>query len=376
VIKKAQQRNDAGTRTESVRRFDRGELSRPVKRPNGWLDAEGFISRTGIQEYRRADGTVEREYRPPEEVFAPAALASFAFVPLTNDHPAEGALDATNTQRYQVGTVVAPHQDGDRARAQLLITDASTIAAMEEGKTELSCGYTCELEECPGVAPNGERYDAIQRNIRGNHVALVAVGRAGPEIRVRMDSTDAAMVPSAISDESHGDAMKRKIRVDGVEIEVDEMTAQLFERSQKAAADALAAARSDAEKATARADALDKELTKAKAELATAPAKAREAIAARVALETKAGEILGEVKFDGLSDIEIKRQVAEHVHELDLKGKSDDYVNVSYDMALKQFVEDDAPESAPFQRADGGGRDIVAEARAKFTEHLNKIQPR
>ena len=57
---------------------------------------------------------------------------------------------------------------------------------MERGKLEISCGYTCDTEEKPGTHPIWGDYDAIQRNILGNHVAIVDQGRAGTA-KVRMD---------------------------------------------------------------------------------------------------------------------------------------------------------------------------------------------
>ena len=79
-------------------------------------------------------------------------------------------------------------KDGEFVAGELLVTDADLIKKLEDGAArELSCGYNCDLDEKPGVTADGLRYDAIQRNIRGNHVAVVPKGRAGPEARVRMD---------------------------------------------------------------------------------------------------------------------------------------------------------------------------------------------
>lgn len=166
-------------------------LSKPVRLSNGFLRAEGYLTRAGIFVYRDAQGNTVREFRPPEEVFHPDSLASFALVPVTNDHPSE-LLTADNAKQYAVGSVsevVTP--DGDKVRASLMITDSATIEALEAGKSELSCGYTADVELTPGVW-QGQKYDAVQRNIRGNHVALVDAGRAGPACAIRMDAAGAA----------------------------------------------------------------------------------------------------------------------------------------------------------------------------------------
>jgi len=61
---------------------------------------------------------------------------------------------------------------------------SSTLAALiQAGKRELSAGYRCIYDMTAGVW-NGLRYDAIQRNIRGNHLALVTEGRMGPDVAV------------------------------------------------------------------------------------------------------------------------------------------------------------------------------------------------
>lgn len=172
-----------------AQRLDRGiALQKPTKLSNGWLRIDGRITRTGVFTYRLPDGKMRRELRLPEEVFKADAMQSFALVPVTDEHP-PAFLDATNTKEYARGSVAGTlRQDGQFIAGEMLVTDADLIAKLEGGKArEISCGYTCDLEESPGEL-NGERYDAIQRNIRGNHVAIVERGRAGPEARVRMDA--------------------------------------------------------------------------------------------------------------------------------------------------------------------------------------------
>ena len=36
---------------------------------------------------------------------------------------------------------------------------------------------------CDGITPEGDKYDAVQKNIRGNHVAIVSTARGGPELK-------------------------------------------------------------------------------------------------------------------------------------------------------------------------------------------------
>jgi hypothetical protein len=75
---------------------------------------------------------------------------------------------------------------------------------------EISVGYFCDTIYEPGVTPSGERYDAIQRNIRVNHVALLPSGgaRAGRQARLALDGNQ----------ELEGKSMS-KIKFDGVEFD-------------------------------------------------------------------------------------------------------------------------------------------------------------
>ncbi len=175
-----------------VQRYDKAlPLREPVLLPNGFLRADGYLTRTGIFVYRDSNGRTVRELRTPDEVMSRETVDSFALVPVTHDHPPE-LLTADNAKQYAVGAVseqVRP--DGDKLRASLMITDARTIEAVQGGKVELSCGYTADVVTESGTW-NGQRYDARQTNIRGNHVAIVDVGRAGPECALRMDAADGA----------------------------------------------------------------------------------------------------------------------------------------------------------------------------------------
>ena len=120
-------------------------------------------------------------FRPEEEVFSAATVASFEGMPVTNDHPPDG-VDVSNIRALQKGHAHnvrrGSGEESDLLLADLIITDPQLIRQiLEEGKREISCGYTYELCE-----ENG-RY--IQRKIRGNHVAVVDAGRAGPRVSIR-----------------------------------------------------------------------------------------------------------------------------------------------------------------------------------------------
>ena len=202
-------------------RLDVGTL-RPLREmPDGRAIAEGHLTRTGVFEYRNKDGSIRREYRPPEEVFKKDSLESFALVPVTNDHPPED-LTSKNARKYAVGSVgESIRRDDDHVAAPLSIYDSETIEEMKAGKVQLSCGYTADVIESPGVTPEGLEYDAVQRNIRGNHVALVRVARAGSTARVRLDELRMDAAEMVVAEPPTVEVLQA--RIDSLEKSMEEM---------------------------------------------------------------------------------------------------------------------------------------------------------
>src|SRR5436190_12609480 len=166
-------------------RFDVGKLENVQKTPQGGLRSQAFITKTGVFVYDGANGNPIREYRPPEEVFHADSLATLPDAPLTVGHP--GLVSPDNYQVHAVGHVREVKQDGERIAANVVIQGRRAIKAIEGGMREVSCGYSCRLDETPGLTSDGQAYDRVQREIRYNHVALVAAGRAGSDIRLRLD---------------------------------------------------------------------------------------------------------------------------------------------------------------------------------------------
>jgi uncharacterized protein len=264
-----------------VMRFDTAQLRLDGKRtPQGFLRADAIIARTGVQTYKRADGSLQREYRPPSTVFHPDALNSFSLAPLTLGHPPV-PVSAQNAKVYAVGTTgeIVARKDSKYVATKVLITDPAAIEAVERGDArELSCGYECDLDMRPGISPEGERYDAVQTAIRGNHVAILAHGRAGPEVRLQLDADDHPLkldrndAVQVEHDRPHfqygGDRFmirgKVPVRIDGAEFRVRPRVAQALSKLEQLHVDELSAAKS---KITALQDEVEKlrgELDKAK----------------------------------------------------------------------------------------------------------------
>lgn len=166
--------------------------------PQGGIRARGRFTRSGVLEYALPDGKVRREWRPPEEVFAPESYRTLCDATITVHHPEEGEVDAGTYRRETVGHVcgdVAP-EAGEFLAGTCVIQDESAVRmARNKSLTEFSAGYLSVLDPTPGVVPDGmpdagAPYDVIQRRIRYNHVAFLppGTGRAGPEVSIRLDS--------------------------------------------------------------------------------------------------------------------------------------------------------------------------------------------
>lgn len=341
----------------SVRRFDRASFSKAVKLDNGMLKAPARLTRVGVFEYRTADGKVVRELRLPEEVFNADSMSSFELVPLTDDHPTEndGEVTAENAKRLSVGSVGAPKQDGRFLAATLMVTDSKAIVKMQGGKQELSCGYFCDREPAePGAMwkdPESGRdlpYDFIQRNIRGNHVAVVDRGRAGPEVRVQLDAADAVQVQPGEGESPSLTTIQEvpsmeKIVIDGLDLEVSPTVKQALAKQAKATEESLAASKAETDKQAARADAAEAKVVALEKSLTEVsdPAKLQAAVTARVALETSARAHLGnEAKLDGLDAQGVKKAVVAKLSpETKLDGKSADYVDALFDHLTADAVK-------------------------------------
>ncbi|MES2180711.1 MAG: DUF2213 domain-containing protein [Pseudomonadota bacterium] len=156
-------------------RFDYVEL-KARRTDEGYLIDTPSVARTGILVYRNDDGSIRRELRLPEDVFHADSLNSFIGKPITVDHP-KGLISHSDIDKYQVGTMLgAGRKDGENVVTDIVIHQPAKIGE----RRQLSLGYNVDLEETPGEW-NGQRYDAIQRNIRVNHLSIVKSARAGAQ---------------------------------------------------------------------------------------------------------------------------------------------------------------------------------------------------
>lgn len=159
---------------------------------DGYLVANPRVARTGIQLYLGAeigqpDRGVIRVYRPQDEVFRKDSVSTFAHRPVTDDHPPV-PVTADNWKDYGRGHTSGDiTRDGEFIRVPMMVMDRDLIKKIQDGKAELSVGYACNVEWQSGVTDSGEKYDAVQKNIIVNHVAVVDTARGGNMLRLGDD---------------------------------------------------------------------------------------------------------------------------------------------------------------------------------------------
>lgn len=355
------------------------------RRDDGYLVADARIARTGIQLYRGAEvGRPEmdlvRVYRPEAEVFSKPTTGSAAHRPVTNDHPPE-LVTADNWRKYAVGqTADEIVRDGEYIRVPLMVSDAAAIMDIEGGKRELSAGYTCDLDFTAGQTSAGEAYDAVQRNIRLNHVAIVAKGRAGPEVRIGDGAAPWGVSPIHAADRKDPDMPDnlRTVMVDGLSVSTTDQGAQAIEKLTKERNDARQAT---ADAATAHQTAIaakDAELAKKDAEIDDLKAKQLDAaaldklVAGRAALIATAKAIAPNVKTDGLNDADIRKAVVvAKIGDAAIKDKSADYINARFDILAEGVGKSpNDPVREALQHQDDAANDTREAAYQAMTDGL------
>ncbi len=394
---------------------DKLTLDKPRRTADGYMAIRARAARTGIYQYlgREVDPAGEHfaadqvvnVYRPADEVFDKASIASFVGKPITDDHPSEG-VDAGNWRDLARGTIMGATletlDDGEYVAFDLAFLDAELISKIEDGKRELSNGYAARLDIEDGTAPDGTPYQAVQRQIRGNHVAVVDEGRAGPTCRIGDGASCASIASDAVREmlidqrtydaaRSHvknggngnatGDTqMPKIILVDGLQVDIsnaDTAEATIKTLQQQVVDAKAAASTAQTELATIATDKarIEAELATVKQQLVDAkPSPADLMAAARSYADTLGkAKALGVAIADNSTEADARRAVVDAKLGETAKGWSDEQIAASF-IALTADVKADAaaqPVNDALSRAIGNvatvtdGKAAVAELRRK-----------
>lgn len=153
---------------------------------------ESRISKANVCPYRGSEiprwdelglnpDKIYKLFRDPNEL--QKAASTFDGKPLLIRHI---AIDAEEPQKnLWVGTLGKTTYEAPYlvTRPLMVLTKEAIDLIESEAQKELSAAYRYDAVMEPGTYM-GERYDGRMVNIRGNHVAIVSEGRAGPDVHV------------------------------------------------------------------------------------------------------------------------------------------------------------------------------------------------
>lgn len=334
---------------------DRVAVTNTRRTADGYLVAEAHVARTGIQEYLASElgmtdrdpNSIVRVYRAPEEVFSDETMHSFAFRPMTLGHPRK-MVTADTWKAVSIGQTGGDvQQDGKLVRVPLVMMDAAAIKAYEDGTRELSMGYSAEIVFKDGVTPEGEQYDAIQTQIKNNHLALVDRARGGNQLRIGDDNQRKPTM---------SDIKTRTVLVDGLSVETTDAGAQAISKLQGDLASSHTKL-SDAETAhKAAIAAKDGELAKKDAEIDSLKGK----VLTDAALDAKVKEradlmttakAIADQDYTGKSADDIRKSaVVAKLGDAAIKDKSAEYIAARFDI-----LAEDAKADPVRKHLAGGG---------------------
>lgn len=317
-----------------ARRYDYAQNLKFERTEQGGMRAQGALTRVGLFRYRRKDGSIRVEYRPAEEVFNPESIASLEDAPITDMHPDE-MVNGENFQELSVGHVRDVKPEGDLLVSSVVVQAKKVVDQIPEKRRDFSCGYSLDYDPTPGTY-KGERYDGVQRKIRYNHVAILPPGggRAGSDVRLRLDADDAEEVPCEVPiSEARKDCMTPEEIAKLISGKDLAIAAAEKARLEKESAEKLAASeKTRADKAEAEADGLRSKLEASEKARKDSAGSERARINSRIALEKRASLFLGsDYKYSEKSDDEIRRDSILSVDK-DAKLKdSSDYLEARFD---------------------------------------------
>lgn len=203
-------------------------MGKQIDHNSFWVIKQNPITKIGVFPYLGRQISPELEpnkiyqvLRPESELFTEEALASFNALPITIGHALLGPREEGFTPAEEKGidgtTGASAERKDDKVVNDIKLFSERIKDEVNHGKKELSAGYFCDFVPESGTW-NGRHYDFVQKNIRGNHIALVDKGRSGHDVRV-MDSAEGVATRQFVCDsmdlegkfeEKESDEMKQK----------------------------------------------------------------------------------------------------------------------------------------------------------------------
>ena len=338
--------------------YTNGNISSSIDEDTGFLKVSGIIARTGIQQYLGMElpksfnldpFTVYNVLRPASEVLKKESLDSYTNATITDNHPTE-FVSVDNIKELGKGSisVVSTFKIGaiDYVKTDIIVTDKETIKNVQDGKVEISPGYTTIYKQEKGTF-DGQAYDFIQTDILINHVALVDKGRCEGACKIT-DATNDIILSSLKKTRS---LVMAKVKVGDAEFEVNDAVAGAFasmqsdlksqdaefEKFKKKSKEDLEEKDMENGKMAGEKESLKKEneeLKKAGDVDIHALANDRAVLLAQVATQ------VGDTDVSKMTDSDIKVLALSKVTDMDLKDKSDEYIKGMFDTMVASKAND------------------------------------
>lgn len=129
---------------------------------DGIMHAHAIATANMVQDYKG-----KKVLKDVDELKKACAYARS--LPVTDQHPPEGIV--MNQDEIMGWTSpLGYNEELNAVECDIEVFDRKLIKKIKDGKTDVSIGFFCDLDETPGKF-NDEEYDAIQRNIILNHLA-------------------------------------------------------------------------------------------------------------------------------------------------------------------------------------------------------------
>lgn len=323
------------------------------------LRISAYATRTGVFNYPNHP-LFKRHARKPEHVFDSASLETLKNLPITSEHPMKDGkfilLDTSNIHEFQKGYTGEKVEiiDKKTIKINLIITDEKLIEEIEsQERAYLSCGYTADTVAEKGIY-DGLEYDAVQKNIKQNHLAVVRNPRGGQALKVLLDSENSYFDSLEIISEVPTEEKPKMptIIVDSKETEVPEVAKILIEQKFLKDSQEITNLTKNNETLQAKYDQLETDKKELKLQLDSIDVNAL--VKERVTLINRANKLINDDKviLDSLidpKDIKITA-INKHYPDLDLSKKTDEYINARFD-ALEETVTPESQTNKAFDEA-------------------------
>lgn len=359
---------------------------------DGYLVGDAKVARGGnVQQYYGFEIGLEDErknqvfgvYRDPDVVFDNDSMMSLAGRPVTRGHPKDSVTAANwkDLAKGQVGGVI--RRDGEHVVAPMAIMDAEAAKEVADGARCLSAGYTVNIVEDAGTAPDGTPYQYKQAGpLRFNHVAYLPDNnpRAGNTRIGDVDPLRWGASPVQSTADTKGKPMADNLQtvvLGDKAVQVADKDAPIVDAFKVQAAADRAKLVSDHQAAIA---AKDEEIGTLKADLKKAqdaalkPGDLDRMVADRQALVKTVNTIDAKIVTDGKSDNELRlAAVAAKLGDEMVKDASEAEI-----AGMFKAIAKDAKAADPFVDALKGGvkihGDLRSQAEAARQAHIQSLR--